>query len=82
MIALRDYQLAAIEQLRNGKQTILIGQDPFGEAYGTAILLYNALVTGTDPDFYQPVTNSVMTPDNIDALMAAQAAGTAPVAAP
>ena len=77
-----DFTVGGVEQLRNGKQTILIGQDPFGEAYGTANLLYNALVSGKDPDFYQPVVNSVMTPDNIDELMAAQAAGTAPVAAP
>jgi ribose transport system substrate-binding protein len=77
-----DFTVGGVEQLRKGKQTILIGQDPFGEAYGTAILLYNAVVNGKGPGFYQPVVNSVMTPDNIDELMAAQAAGTAPVAAP
>jgi ribose transport system substrate-binding protein len=73
-----DFTLGGVEQMRKGKQTILIGQDPFGEAYDTALLLYNALASGTDPDYYQPVKNSVMTPDNIDALMEAQANGTAP----
>jgi ribose transport system substrate-binding protein len=73
-----DFTVGGVEQMRNGKQTILIGQDPFGEAYDTAVLLYNAVVTGEDPDYYQPVVNSVMTPDNIDALMQAQADGTAP----
>ena len=73
-----DFTLGGVEQMRKGKQTILIGQDPFGEAYDTAMLLHNFLVTGTDPGFYQPVKNSVMTPDNIDALMEAQANGTAP----
>jgi len=54
-------------------KTILIGQDPFGEAYDTALLLYNTVATGKAPDFHQPVKNSIMTPDNIDALMKAQA---------
>ena len=73
-----DFTVGGVEQMRKGKQTILIGQDPFGEAYDTALLLYNTLVTGQDPGFYQPVKNSVMTPDNIDSLMEAQANGTAP----
>jgi hypothetical protein len=73
-----DFTQGGVEQMRKGKQAILIGQDPFGEAYDTAILLYNAIVTGTAPDFHQPVKNSIMTPDNIDALMKAQADGTAP----
>jgi hypothetical protein len=64
--------------MRKGKQAILIGQDPFGEAYDTALLLYNAVATGKNPDFHQPVKNSIMTPENIDALMKAQAEGTAP----
>jgi ribose transport system substrate-binding protein len=73
-----DFTLGGVEQMRKGKQDLLLGQDPFGEAYDTAILLYNAVVTGKDPGFYQPVTVSLMTPDNIDALMKAQAEGTAP----
>jgi len=73
-----DFTQGGVEQLRKGKQAILIGQDPFGEAYDTALLLYNAVVTGKNPDFHQPVKNSIMTPDNIDALMKAQADGTAP----
>lgn len=73
-----DFTQGGVEQLRKGKQAILIGQDPFGEAYDTALLLYNAVVTGQSPDFHQPVKNSIMTPDNIDALMQAQADGTAP----
>jgi ABC-type sugar transport system substrate-binding protein len=73
-----DFTQGGVEQLKKGKQAILIGQDPFGEAYDTAILLYNAVVTGVNPDFHQPVKNSVMTADNIDALMQAQADGTAP----
>lgn len=73
-----DFTQGGVEQMRKGKQAILIGQDPFGEAYDTAILLYNAVVTGRNPDFHQPVKNSIMTPDNIDALMKAQADGTAP----
>lgn len=73
-----DFTLGGVEQLRKGKQTLLLGQDPFGEAYDTAILLYNAVVSGKNPDFHEPVKNSVMKPDNIDALMAAQASGTAP----
>ncbi len=37
------------------------------------------VVTGKDPGFHQPVTEQrLMTPDNIDALMQAQADGTAP----
>ncbi|MBL8600046.1 MAG: substrate-binding domain-containing protein [Devosia sp.] len=73
-----DFTLGGVEQMRKGKQDLLLGQDPFGEAYDTAILLYNAVVTGEDPGFYQPVTVSLMTPDNIDELMKAQAEGTAP----
>ena len=73
-----DFTLGGVEQMRKGKQDLLLGQDPFGEAYDTAILLYNAVVTGKDPGFYQPVTVSLMTPDNIDVLMQAQAEGTAP----
>ena len=73
-----DFTQGGVEQLKKGKQAVLIGQDPFGEAYDTAILLYNAVVSGQNPDFHQPVKNSVMTPDNIDALMKAQADGTAP----
>lgn len=73
-----DFTLGGVEQMKKGKQDLLLGQDPFGEAYDTAILLYNAVVTGKDPGFHQPVKNSVMTPDNIDALMQAQAEGTAP----
>jgi ribose transport system substrate-binding protein len=73
-----DFTQGGVEQLRKGKQAILIGQDPFGEAYDTAILLYNAVVTGKNPDFHQPVKNSIMTSENIDALMKAQADGTAP----
>jgi ribose transport system substrate-binding protein len=73
-----DFTQGGVAQLRKGKQAILIGQDPFGEAYDTALLLYNAVVTGQAPDFHQPVKNSIMTPDNIDALMKAQADGTAP----
>jgi ribose transport system substrate-binding protein len=73
-----DFTQGGVEQLRKGKQAILIGQDPFGEAYDTALLLYNAVVSGKNPDFHQPVKNSIMTPDNIDALMKAQAEGTAP----
>jgi hypothetical protein len=75
-----DFTVGGVEQMRKGKQAILIGQDPFGEAYDAAVLLYNAVVTGEDPDYYQPVVNSVMTPDNIDELMQAQADGTAPAA--
>ena len=73
-----DFTVGGVEQMRNGKQDLLLGQDPFGEAYDTAILLYNAVVTGEDPGFYQPVKNSLMTVDNIDELMKAQAEGTAP----
>ena len=73
-----DFTLGGVEQMKKGKQALLLGQDPYGEAYDTAILLYNAVVSGKDPGFYQPVKNSVMTPDAIDALMAAQASGTAP----
>jgi hypothetical protein len=75
-----DFTVGGVEQMRKGKQAILIGQDPFGEAYDAAVLLYTAVVTGEDPDYYQPVINSVMTPDNIDELMQAQADGTAPAA--
>jgi ribose transport system substrate-binding protein len=73
-----DFTLGGVEQMRKHKQTLLLGQDPFGEAYDTAILLYNTVVTGKNPDFHQPVKNSVMMPDTIDALMDAQAKGTAP----
>jgi ribose transport system substrate-binding protein len=73
-----DFTVGGVTQMRKGKQTVLLGQDPFGEAYDTALLLYNAVVTGKAPGFYQPVKNSVMTPDTIDALMEAQAKGTAP----
>jgi ribose transport system substrate-binding protein len=73
-----DFTQGGVAQMRKGKQAILIGQDPFGEAYDTALLLYNAVATGKNPDFHQPVKNSIMTPENIDALMKAQAEGTAP----
>ena len=73
-----DFTLGGVEQMKKGKQSLLLGQDPYGEAYDTAILLYNAVVTGKDPGFHQPVKNSVMTPDNIEQLMQAQANGTAP----
>ncbi|HVZ14623.1 MAG TPA: substrate-binding domain-containing protein [Bauldia sp.] len=73
-----DFTQGGVAQMRKGKQAILIGQDPFGEAYDTALLLYNAVVTGQAPDFHEPVKNSIMTSDNIDALMTAQADGTAP----
>jgi ribose transport system substrate-binding protein len=73
-----DFTLGGVEQMKKGKQSLLLGQDPFGEAYDTAILLYNAVVTGKAPGFHQPVKNSVMTPDNIEQLMEAQANGTAP----
>lgn len=73
-----DFTIGGVDQMRKGKQDLLLGQDPFGEAYDTAIMLYNAVVTGKDPGFYQPVKVSVMTPDRIDALMQAQADGTAP----
>jgi ribose transport system substrate-binding protein len=73
-----DFTLGGVEQLRKSKQALLLGQDPFGEAYDTALLLYNAVATGKNPDFHQPVKNSVMTSANIDALMEAQAKGTAP----
>lgn len=67
-----DFTVGGVNQMRAGKQTILIGQDPFGESYDTAMLLYNAFVTGKDPGFYQPVTDSIMTPANIDKLVADQ----------
>jgi ribose transport system substrate-binding protein len=73
-----DFTLGGVEQMRKGKQSLLLGQDPYGEAYDTAILLYNAVVAGKGPGFHQPVKNSVMTPATIDALMEAQANGTAP----
>ena len=53
---------AAVFKSSQGKQAILIGQDPFGEAYDTAILLYNAVVTGVNPDFHQPVKQNHFRP--------------------
>lgn len=73
-----DLTVGGVKQMRAGKQAILIGQDPFGESYDTAMLLYNALASGKDPGFYQPVKDSVMTPANIDALLAAQDSGAVP----
>jgi ribose transport system substrate-binding protein len=73
-----DFTLGGVEQMKKGKQSLLLGQDPFGEAYDTALLLYNAVVTGEDPGFYQPVNNSVMMPYNIEPLRDAQANGSAP----
>jgi ribose transport system substrate-binding protein len=67
-----DFTVGGVNQMQAGKQTILIGQDPFGESYDTAMMLYNAVVTGTGPGFYQPVKNSIMTPDNIDKLVSDQ----------
>jgi ribose transport system substrate-binding protein len=71
-----DLTVGGVKQMRAGKQAVLIGQDPFGESYDTAIMLYNAVVTGKDPGFYQPVKDSVMTQDNIDQLLKDQNDGT------
>ncbi|MCW2975321.1 MAG: ABC-type sugar transport system periplasmic component-like protein [Actinomycetia bacterium] len=73
-----DLTVGGVAQMKKGKQTVLIGQDPFGESYDTAMLLYNAVVTGKNPGFYQPVKDSVMTRKNLDALMKAQASGAVP----
>jgi ABC-type sugar transport system substrate-binding protein len=71
-----DLTVGGVKQMRTGKQAVLIGQDPFGESYDTAVMLYNAVVTGKDPGFYQPVKDSVMTKDNIDQLLKDQTDGT------
>ena len=73
-----DLTVGGVAQMRAGKQAILIGQDPFGESYDAAMLLYNAVVSGKNPPFYEPVKDSVMTPDNIDKLLAAQDSGQVP----
>jgi ribose transport system substrate-binding protein len=73
-----DLTVGGVTQMRKGKQAVLIGQDPFGESYDTAMLLYNAVVTGKNPGFYQPVKDSVMTKSNINKLVAAQNSGAVP----
>ena len=68
-----DFTDEAVKAVREGKMYATIGQDPFGEGYETAIMLYNALVTGQKPaEYFLPVKADVMTKDNVDAILATQ----------
>lgn len=68
-----DFVPETVQLVRDGVIAATIGQDPFGESYNTAMLLFNNLVDGSKPEtYFVPVTSEVMTIDNIDAILANQ----------
>ena len=68
-----DFVPQTVDLVRSGVIDATIGQDPFGESYNTAIMLFNNLVNGSKPgQYFVPVTAQVMTRDNIDQVLASQ----------
>ena len=68
-----DFVPETVDLVREGTIVATIGQDPFGAAYNTAVLLFNHLAEGTAPDsYFIPVTAAVMTQDNVDAVLETQ----------
>lgn len=68
-----DFTPQAVDLVRKGVIDATIGQDPYGESYNTAIMLFNYLVNGSKPgQYFVPVTAAVMTKDNIDQILSTQ----------
>jgi ribose transport system substrate-binding protein len=65
-----DFVPETVDLVRAGVISATIGQDPFGEGYNTAILLFNYLVDGVAPDIYFiPVVSEVLTAENADEIL-------------
>ena len=68
-----DFVPETVDLVREGTIVATIGQDPYGAAYNTAILLFNNLADNAQPDIYFiPTTAAVMTQDNVDAILETQ----------
>lgn len=61
-----DITTENIEAIKNGSMYGVIGQDAFGQGYNVAIQLYNAVVTGKNPDqVTQEAEAPFVTKDNL-----------------
>lgn len=57
-----------VEYIRSGEMVAAIAQDPFGQGFDPAVILYNYLVAGEEPDDFIPVELDVLTSENVDEL--------------
>jgi len=68
-----DFVPETVDLVRSGVISATIGQDPFGESYNTAIMLFNYLVDGKAPSpYFVPVSSEVLTAENADEILANQ----------